>query len=99
MSNLNEITAADVEHSFGVTAESGRFVSLCNVLLAVKASSATVGYPSPSEKPSVDGSLDSEWTLSLEVGAVSGLAIPAGTSFSLRLEASPGRRVRRSFLS
>ncbi|PTY04240.1 hypothetical protein DB347_20295 [Opitutaceae bacterium EW11] len=91
MSNLNEITAADVEHSFGVATESGRFASLCNALLAAKAASAAVGYPALSEKPGADGSFDGEWTLSSDAGTVGGLAIPGWNVFQFKARSIAGQ--------
>lgn len=91
MSNLNEITAADVEHSFGVATESGRFASLCNALLAAKAASAVVGYPALSDKPGADGSFDGEWTLSSDAGTVAGLAIPGWNVFQFKARSIAGQ--------
>lgn len=90
MSNLNEVSAVDVEHAFGLATESGRFTSLCNALLASKTLSAAVGYPSLSEKPGPDGSLDGEWTISADFAGLGGLAIAGWNVFQFKTRGLSG---------
>ena len=88
---MREITAADVEHAFGVATESGRFTSLCNALLAAKAASASIGYPTLSEKAGPDGSFDGEWTISADANSVGGLAIAGWNVFQFKARSISGQ--------
>lgn len=91
MSNVTAISASDVENTFGVATESGRFTSLCNALLAAKAMSAAVGYPVLSEKPGADGSFDGEWTISADAAAVGGLAVAGWNVFQFKARGISGQ--------
>lgn len=73
--NVNEITAEIVEDAFD-SASAARFTSLCNAIVAAKTLSAEVGYPSLSEKPGPDGSIDGEWTVPGGSGTAGGLGRP-----------------------